>query len=149
MKTRTLLLALSMLAVITCSSFTPPNNEKVLGTWWTPEQEAKVKIYKAVSGKICGKIIWLKEPTNPNGTPKLDLNNPDKEAQKQALLQMVFLKNFVYNGDNKWEDGTIYDANNGKTYSAHLELLGDDQLNIRGYVGFSLLGRTAVFRRVR
>lgn len=149
MKTRILVIALSLLTGIFFSSFKQDQNDQILGIWWTPDKDAKVRIYTAVSGKICGKIIWLKEPTNPDGTPKLDKNNPDTEAQKNPIVNMVFLKHFVYQGDNKWEDGTIYDANNGKTYSCNIELDGPDKLNIRGYVGFSLLGRTAVFTRVK
>jgi uncharacterized protein (DUF2147 family) len=58
------------------------------------------------------------------------------------------LKDFVYDGNNEWSGGTIYDALNGSTYSCVIKMTNENTLNIRGYIGVSALGRTDVWKRV-
>jgi uncharacterized protein (DUF2147 family) len=54
---------------------------------------------------------------------------------------MKLLENFKYNGGT-WEEGTIYDPKNGKTYSCIIKKKDNKTLEVRGYVGISLIGRT-------
>jgi uncharacterized protein (DUF2147 family) len=124
--------------------------DKVQGTWLNEEGTAKVQIFKAANGsfagKYYGKIVWLKEP-NENGKPKLDKNNPDEKKRKNPLMGMMLLRDFSYDADDEeWSGGTIYDPKNGKTYSCYMSLDGN-KLNVRGYIGISLIGRTAVWTR--
>ncbi|MEO1367538.1 MAG: DUF2147 domain-containing protein, partial [Acidobacteriota bacterium] len=60
---------------------------------------------------------------------------------------MRILEGFEAEGDGEWSGGTIYDPNNGKTYSCTLELEGADTLKVRGYIGVSLFGRTERWTR--
>ncbi len=108
--------------------------------WFNEEKTAKIKVYKATDGKFYGKIVWLKEP-NRDGKPKTDINNPDKARQNDPVMGLLILKGFKKDGEKGYEDGKIYDPTNGKTYSCKMTLDGD-VLDVRGYVGFSLLGRT-------
>jgi uncharacterized protein (DUF2147 family) len=57
------------------------------------------------------------------------------------------LSGFKFAGDNLWEDGTIYDPENGKTYRCKITLESPNRLNVRGFVGISLFGRTTVWTR--
>jgi uncharacterized protein (DUF2147 family) len=57
------------------------------------------------------------------------------------------LKGFVFEGNNEWKEGHIYDPNNGKTYRCNLELIDQETLSVRGYVGISLFGRTEIWTR--
>lgn len=113
-------------------------------TWYNQEKTAKVKVFKATDGKFYGKIVWLKEPNNAQGKPRTDINNPKKEHQNDALLGLQMLKNFEKDGSHGYSGGTIYDPKNGKTYSCKMTLNGD-KLDVRGYVGISLLGRTTTW----
>lgn len=117
-----------------------------LGTWTNQEKEAKFEIYKC-GDKLCGKITWLKEPMR-DGKPKTDINNPDKKLQSQPVIGLVFLKGFEYDEDNKWEDGTIYDPKSGKTYSSYMQMLAKDKMEVKGYIGISLIGRSQIWTRV-
>ena len=117
-----------------------------LGTWTNHEKEARFEIYKC-GDKLCGKITWLKEP-NRDGKPKTDINNPDKKLQSQPLIGLVFLKSFEYDENNKWDDGTIYDPKSGKTYSSYMQMLSKDKIEVKGYIGISLIGRSQVWTRV-
>ena len=101
-------------------------------------------MFKATDGKYYGKIVWLKEPNNAQGKPRTDINNPKKERQNDALMGLQLLKNFEKDGAHGYSGGTIYDPKNGKTYSCKMTLNGD-KLDVRGYVGISLLGRTTTW----
>ena len=131
------LFALAILLATNITAQTPPQ-DAVLGTWLTADKDGKVLIYKQ-GDKYFGKISWGK-------SGRKDTNNPDPKQRGNDLLGTVILKNFKYTGKS-WEDGTIYDPNNGKTYSCIIKQKGANSLDIRGYVGISLLGRTTSWTR--
>lgn len=127
-------------------SFLSFSQDITKGTWFNEEKTGRIQFY--FKGEMLfGKIVWLKEPLNKEGNPKLDLFNPDSKLKNSPLLGLVFLKNFEKKSENKWDNGKIYDPNNGKTYSAEMHLVSSKLLNVRGYVGISLLGRTSKFTK--
>lgn len=83
-----------------------------------------------------------------DGVARYDKNNPDPKLKGRRLLDVTLLKGLKYQGDNEWDDGSIYDPNNGKTYSAKATLKGPDTLEVRGYIGISLLGRSQTWHRI-
>lgn len=122
--------------------------DKLLGVWEPSNGKARVKIDK-ISDKYFGKIVWLKEPNDPEtGQPKVDKNNPDESMQKVPLKGYRMLKDFTYSGKGEWIDGTIYDPENGSTYSCVIKLKDDNTLDIRGYIGIKTFGRTDVWKRL-
>ena len=77
----------------------------------------------------------------------MDKKNPKDKNKTQPLVGLVILKGFEKD-DNTYDDGTIYDPQNGKTYDCTITYKGQ-KLSIRGYIGISLLGRTTVWERVQ
>lgn len=140
---RSLLVLLLLVSIVGFSQTL--NADAVVGTWLTASGKAKVQIYKE-GNKYNGKIIWLKIPTYEDGSPKTDKNNSDKTKQSVPLMGLNMLKNFVFDED-EWEDGTIYDPENGKTYSCTIKYR-DGKLDLRGYIGISLIGRTQTWFKV-
>lgn len=124
----------------------------ILGTYWNEEKDAKIRMFMAQNGQYSGKVEWMKEPNNPDGTTKKDVNNPNKDLRDRERLGLVILKYFVFDEkDKKWSDGNVYDPKNGKLYSGTMKFEGSDKnkLYMRGYVmGMTWLGRTAVWTRV-
>ena len=118
-----------------------------LGVWTNEIKEARFEIYKC-GDKLCGKIIWLKEP-NRDGKPKLDINNPDPKLRNRPLMGLAFIQGFEYDGDNKWDEGTIYDPQSGKTYSCYMKMMIKDAMEVKGYIGISLIGRSQNWTRVQ
>ena len=112
-----------------------------LGTWLTGSKKGHVQIYKQ-GEKYFGKLSWIKDAN------KKDVNNPDASLRSQPLIGLVILKNFEFTG-KAWEEGSIYDPKNGKSYSCNMKLKKADELEIRGFVGVSLLGRTTVWTKVK
>jgi uncharacterized protein (DUF2147 family) len=121
------------------------NADLILGTWLTASGKAKVQIYKE-GNKYNGKIVWLKDPNDEKGKPKVDKNNSEPAKRTVPLLGLNLLKDFVFDED-EWEDGTIYDPENGKTYSCTIKYR-DGKLDLRGYIGISLIGRTQTWFKV-
>lgn len=121
--------------------------DDILGKWVNPTGEGQIEIYKK-GDKYFGKLVWIKEPNGANGKPKTDEKNPNESLRNKPILGLEILKNFQFD-DGKWEDGTIYDPKSGKTYSCKLTLKDQNLLNIRGYIGVSLIGRTEVWKRVK
>ncbi|MDX5478544.1 MAG: DUF2147 domain-containing protein [Cyclobacteriaceae bacterium] len=115
------------------------SSDAIVGKWYNTEKDAQVEIYKE-GGKYFGKIVWLQEPFE-NGKPKLDKNNTDKSKRSRQIMGMKLLSGFEFNGGT-WENGNIYDPKNGKTYSCIIKKKNDKTLEVRGYVGVSLIGRT-------
>lgn len=119
----------------------------ILGTWANPNGQDHILIFKR-GDKFFGKLDWIKFPNDENGRPKTDKNNPDPALRSRPDLGLELLKDFSYDGDNVYSDGTIYDPKNGKTYSCKMTLDGNI-LKIRGYIGLSLFGRSVTFTRVK
>jgi uncharacterized protein (DUF2147 family) len=131
--------------LLSLSSFAQTTKTAIVGTWLNREKAAKIEIYQQ-GEKFYGKIVWLKEP-NENGKPKTDNKNPDKSRHNDPVIGLVMLKGFEFDGKSTWEDGTIYDARSGKTYSCYLTLQADKTLKVRGYMGISLFGQTNIWTR--
>jgi uncharacterized protein (DUF2147 family) len=123
------------------------NGDAVLGVWLTGSGKGKIKIYKDKNQRYHGKIVWLKEPRYEDGTPKVDKNNPDEARRKDPLLGLQNLRNFSFEGGNKWVDGQIYDPENGNDYNCKMELVDENTLEVRGFIGISLFGRTDTWKR--
>ncbi|MCP9769861.1 DUF2147 domain-containing protein [Lacihabitans sp. LS3-19] len=138
---KTLLLVFTLISL----SFKLSAQDITKGTWYNEEKTARVQFYET-NGKIFGKIVWLKDPLN-NGKPRTDEFNPNAKLKSAPLMGLVFLKNFKKDGEKAWEDGSIYDPKNGKTYSSNMKLVSPTQLDVRGYIGISLMGRTSKFTK--
>jgi len=123
--------------------------DAILGKWKNGEGTGIVEIYRTTSGHYAGKIIWLKEPIDPDtGKPKLDKRNPDESKRNEPTLGLINMHGFTYDEeDNIWKEGHIYDPKNGKEYSCKMEMTDANTLKVRGYIGVSLIGRTDTWTR--
>ncbi|MGV3636374.1 MAG: DUF2147 domain-containing protein [Flavobacteriales bacterium] len=150
MRTLLLFLALLFLPLSTVLAQAPPEpGDRLIGVWEPSNGKARVKVEK-IGGKYYGKIVWLREPNDPaTGTPKVDKNNPDEWQRPVPLRGFRLLKDFGYGGNDEWTDGTIYDPENGSTYSCVITMKDANTLDIRGYIGVKALGRTDVWKRLQ
>ena len=140
------LLAVIIIGFLSVSAFAQKSDD-ILGVWWNQEKDAKIEIYK--DGKVYrGKIVWQKEPLNESGKPKVDKNNPDVKLQSRPVMGLVVLNDLEWD-DDEWDSGSIYDPKNGSTYSCYITMPNQNTLKLRGYIGFSLIGRTATWERAK
>lgn len=145
---RFLIIVFLVLTTATRSVAQPPEGDVLLGVWESGSGKARVKIDKA-GEKYSGRIVWLREPNNEDGKPKVDKNNPDEKFRNMPLLGYRMLKDFIYSGEKNWENGTIYDPENGSTYSCEITMTDENTLDVRGFIGLSVFGRTDVWKRVQ
>ncbi len=121
--------------------------QDVVGKWKLENGSAIVEVYR--SGDVYnGKIVWLKNPTEVDGTPAVDKNNPDSKLRSRYLIGLNMLSGLKKNG-SEYSGGNIYDPANGKTYYCTMKVEGNT-LKVRGSLdkrGF--LGRTMDWFRVK
>jgi uncharacterized protein (DUF2147 family) len=140
---------IGLTALCALSSFRkgPSNADAIVGVWKTGEGTAMVKIYKS-GDNYQGRVVWLKEPNDPEtGKPKVDKNHPDAANHSRPILGLVNIWGFKYTEDKTWDDGNIYDPKNGNTYSCTIRMLNANTIEVRGYIGVSLIGRTDTWTR--
>lgn len=116
------------------------SSDPIIGKWENSSKEGRVEIYKR-GDKYFGKLYWIKDSS------KKDIKNPDKNLKDRKIEGLEILTNFTKKS-SVYEGGEIYDPKSGKTYSAKMTPKGD-KLEVRGFVGVSLLGRTEVFTRIK
>ncbi|MBV9877521.1 MAG: DUF2147 domain-containing protein [Verrucomicrobia bacterium] len=140
-----LILALFSLPILSIAAKADQGSSPV-GLWKT--EDAQVEIFEA-DGKLNGKIAALNKEYTSDGIEKTDISNPNPEKRKRPLIGLVFMTGFTREGPGRWDHGTVYDPKTGNTYASFLEYDGGDTLKLRGYIGISLIGRTAVWTKVK
>lgn len=118
-----------------------------VGVWKTIDDEdgkekSHIEIYEK-NGKLHGKVIKLLE-----GATATKCNSCPGDKKGKNIEGMVVVWDVEKSG-KLWDNGTILDPKNGKTYSCKIELDGKDKLKVRGYMGLSFLGRTQTWYKVR
>lgn len=121
--------------------------QNVVGQWKLSDGTAIVEVYK--SGEVYnGKIVWLEKPTEADGSPAVDDNNPDPALKSRKLIGLNMLSGLKATG-NEYSGGKIYDPGNGKTYNCSMKVEGDI-LKVRGSLDKrGLVGRTMDWYRVK
>jgi len=119
--------------------------DPVVGSWTsvddaTGTEKSEINLY-IENGKLYGKIEKLLLPED-QGKICVECKGSEKN---QPIEGLVIVQGLKKEGDS-WTDGTILDPANGKRYSCTISLNADGTLNVRGYLGISILGRTQVWK---
>ena len=121
--------------------------QDVLGKWKLEDGSAIVEVYQEGEA-YNGRIVWLQNPTEADGSPAVDENNPDAKLRSRQLIGLNMLSGLKKNG-GEYSGGSIYDPGNGKTYNCSMKVEGD-VLHVRGSLDKrGLLGRTMDWFRVK
>ena len=135
--------------VLFLTSMTYAQSDRINGYWMTEDDESQIEMFTDERGEVHGKIIWLDEPYEDDGSPILDGENPEPELRSQPILGLEIIEGFTYDAsDEEWSGGSIYDPESGRTYTAYMRLEDRNTLRLRGYVmGMRFLGRTTYWTR--
>lgn len=98
-------------------------------------------------GKLNARIVALRDPKTGEGKEKTDIHNPDPTKRGDPIIGLVFISGFSKKSDTRWENGTIYDPNNGNSYSCLMDLEGPNKIQVRGFVGIVSMGRNYIWTR--
>lgn len=126
----------------------------ILGVWATENGKSHVDIQLCddplPDDQLCGKIIWLKDPTDDDGVPLVDKNNENPELATRPIIGLPLLSGFVKSDEaGVWEDGVIYNPEDGDTYKCTMTLMPDGTLKVRGYVGLPIFGKSQIWTRTQ
>jgi uncharacterized protein (DUF2147 family) len=118
----------------------------VEGTWVNIDDEtglakSEIELY-VEQGKLYGRVLRLLLPED-QGKKCVNCKGSDKNKPIEGLLIVRGLSR----DDAAWTDGEIMDPANGKSYDCTIRLEDPNTLNVRGFLGFSFLGRTQVWKR--
>ena len=119
---------------------------KELGVWYDDTGDGAINI-EPCGDKLCGKLVWLKEPLNDKGQPLFDRHNPDESKRKRPICGLPIFGDLKKQADGSWDSGWVYDPHEGKSYSFTFALAGADKLQVTGYLGMKLLGKTMTWTR--
>jgi len=120
-----------------------------VGTWetiddHTGQPKALVQITQEADGTLSGKILRGLGPTDD---PTRRCTACTDSRKDQLILGMTIIEGMKQDGTN-WDQGHILDPENGKLYKCKMHVEdGGNSLVVRGYIGFSLLGRSQTWRR--
>lgn len=123
-------------------------SQSVVGKWktfddGTGEAKSIVEIIEK-DGKIYGKVMEILNPEKRHAK----CQNCSGEDKDKPVLGLTIIKGLSKEGTT-YSNGKILDPNNGKLYKCTISLDEHDKLNVRGYIGVSLLGRTQIWSRVK
>lgn len=143
------LFVLSLFGTALCDRVAPVFAATPVGLWYAEGGAAQVEI-RACGDALCGRIVWLRSPFDETGCDLRDRSNGNVSLRDRPILGLEILRGLKPSDaeEKVWTDGTIYDPTSGKTYTCSLRVEGDDRLQLRGYVGIPLLGRTTTWIRV-
>ena len=119
-----------------------------IGTWKTIDDETKqaksyVEIFEK-DGKLYGKVTKILT----KGKENAKCTDCSGALKNKPILGMQILSGLKKEG-KEWNGGKILDPNSGKEYKAKMSLNGNDKLDVRGFIGISLVGRTQTWQRVK
>ncbi len=129
----------------------------VMGTWLSESGVAQIKIGPcpdAASGPICGFVVSLIDPKGPDGAAvapdaATDYRNENPALRTRKVIGMPLIWGFKQAAQpNTFEEGKVYNGEDGKTYSANISLQPDGKLRLRGFVGTPMFGKTQLWTRV-
>lgn len=118
------------------------------GVWLTGSGKSHVKLAPCANDKkkLCGEIVWLRSPKGKDGKPRRDAKNDDKSLRKRPIMGLRVLWDLEYEGKGEWEDGEIYNPEDGESYDAELEEVDANTLKVSGCVWF--ICKTQTWKRV-
>ncbi len=121
------------------------------GVWINHTGKGAVEIRPcAASGagasRLCGFIVWLKEPNDKKGAPLTDGYNPDPAKRRRTICGLPVLGS-LQRVDGGWDNGWVYDPEQGAAFDAAIELASRDRLTLTGYKGMKLFSKTFTWRR--
>lgn len=119
----------------------------VAGIWLDDDGKAAVEV-KACGAEMCGAIIWLKAPLDPNGKPWTDILNSDTSKRGKPVCGLQIIGGLKPDKGSLWAGGWIYDPEEGKTFNVELSLKDANTLTVFGYAGVRLLSETMLWKRL-
>ncbi|OOQ59254.1 DUF2147 domain-containing protein [Mucilaginibacter pedocola] len=124
-------------------------DEMICGKWQNTDKNIIVDVYKE-GAEFKAKLVWFNNGEGERAMESwTDKHNPDPALRSRKLLGMNILEKLVYDPETKsWEDGIIYDAQNGRHWNSSARIDKHGELKVKGYWHIKLIGKTMTFNRL-
>jgi len=119
-----------------------------VGVWQDVSNRIQVEIVPC-GDRLCGTLVWFRWPNDAEGLPLVDLMNKDPALRGRPLLGLTILQGLRRTSERTWEDGKIYNPQDGVNYQARMSIRKDGALRLRAYVLLPILGKTHIWTRIR
>ena len=125
------------------AAFAADDPNAVDGRW--ASKDSVIEVAQA-NGTLHATIIAILDPVykageeGPVGTTRVDMKNPEPGLRARPIVGMDLLSGYAFK-DGKWQ-GNLYDPQSGKTYKSQITVSSDGKLQMRGYIGSPMFGRT-------
>jgi uncharacterized protein (DUF2147 family) len=141
-----------MTFLLTAATAFGAGTSDVTGYWKTEGGDSWLEIFRC-GDAMCANVAWLKVPKyidsqdGPVGKMKVDRKNPDPALRNRPILGLQVMKGFTAKDSRRWANGTCYNPQSGKTYKSKMYLASANRLEVRGFIGISLIGKTHILTR--
>ncbi len=99
------------------------------------------------ANRLCGFIVWLKDPNNKKGEPLTDGYNENPRKRTRPICGLPVLGSLRPMSDGSWDQGWVYDPEQGKSFDAAIALRSHDRLVLTGYKGIKFFSKSFLWRR--
>lgn len=121
--------------------------DRILGEWWTEDREGRIRFKRVKDGTYRGITTCCKKDPPTEDEPGIDINNPNPKLRNRSTIGIILIWDLKYDGDGEYVDGHVYNPRDGDSYHFIAEIIDDETLEIRGYLGIPLLGQTQIWKR--
>jgi len=124
----------------------PPAVPGYSGVWLDDTGQGAIEI-SPCNDRLCGRIVWLRDPVDKAGKPLTDGLNPDARRRQRPICGLPVIGDLKRQQAGFWDEGWIYDPKQGKQFDVELKLRSPDALQVMGYMGVKFLSETFLWKR--
>jgi hypothetical protein len=114
---------------------------------WLMREKTAIQVFDC-NGMLCGRVVWLRAPLDPQGILKHDSLNPDPALRQRQVCGPTIIWDAHPIDSSHWNDGWFYNPDDGATYRVTMEMQSADVMVARIYLGVPLFGTTRTLVRV-
>ena len=125
--------ALGIAVIMSAQAYAQGGAVDPVGTWLTEDGRAKIRTEHCGDSdeKLCGFVVWMKDPLNDKGQPRTDIKNPDPAKRGRPSLGMEIMEGLKAE-DKTHFAGEIYNADDGKKYNVTVGIEKPTELEVQG-----------------
>jgi uncharacterized protein (DUF2147 family) len=121
-------------------------NTGLVGTWIDHTGRGAVEFTRC-GPALCGRIVWMKDPADAAGKPLTDGNNPEPGKRRNPICGLQVIGDAKPQADGSFDQGWVYDPEDGKSYSVEVRQVSPNIATVRGYLGLKMLGEQFTWKR--
>jgi uncharacterized protein (DUF2147 family) len=119
---------------------------EIAGVWLDHTGRGAIEIAPC-GPTMCGRIVWLQDATTPRGEPLTDQRNPNAAQRTRPICGLPVITALARKSDGTWDNGKIYNPEDGGTFDVAVKPLPRGNLEVVGYAGLKLFSQTYTWRR--